>query len=100
MGLQQGFTTGGMGSNRHFAWHQFRGADVRFGLKADIAALQIDVRFTPKSGHRSARRQCPLCAKMRHEQVMPRLTASYRRIKIEALASDEFCRMICKYTQL
>jgi hypothetical protein len=21
----------------------------------------IDVRFTPKSGHRSARRQCPFC---------------------------------------
>src|SRR6516225_3487043 len=28
-------------------------ANVRFGSKADIAALPIDVRFTPKSGHQS-----------------------------------------------
>jgi hypothetical protein len=26
-------------------------ADVRFGSKADIAPRNLDVRFTPKSGH-------------------------------------------------
>lgn len=40
-------------------------ADVRSGSKADISACQLDVRFTPKSGHRPARRQCPLSAKSR-----------------------------------
>jgi hypothetical protein len=29
-------------------------ADVRFGSKADIATDQLNVRFTPKSGHRPA----------------------------------------------
>jgi hypothetical protein len=38
-------------------------SNVRFGSKADISVVVIDVRFTPESGHRSARRQCPLCAK-------------------------------------
>jgi hypothetical protein len=27
-------------------------ADVRFGSKADIGLLAIDVRYSPKSGHR------------------------------------------------
>jgi hypothetical protein len=35
-------------------------SNVRFGSKADISVVVIDVRFTPESGHRSARRQCPL----------------------------------------
>jgi hypothetical protein len=30
----------------------FGEANVRFGSKADIAAPPINVRFTPKSGHR------------------------------------------------
>jgi len=30
-------------------------ADVRFGSKADISQSPRDVRFTPKSGHGSAR---------------------------------------------
>src|SRR5215468_3073096 len=50
--LQQGFTIGGMGSDRHFAWQQSSGPNVRFGSKADIAAPLTNVRFTPKSGHR------------------------------------------------
>jgi hypothetical protein len=29
-------------------------SNVRFGSKADIGLPAIDVRFTPKSGHRSA----------------------------------------------
>src|ERR1700747_3325344 len=33
--------------------------DVRFGSKADIGLASVDVRFAPKSGHRSARSQCP-----------------------------------------
>src|SRR5262245_7633801 len=36
---------------------------VRFGSKADIAALPTNVRFTPKSGHRNSALQCLLCAK-------------------------------------
>jgi hypothetical protein len=63
MRLQQGFTTGGMGSDRHFAWQQSLGPNVRFGSKADIGGPPIDVRFTPKSGHRNSVTECPLCAK-------------------------------------
>jgi hypothetical protein len=37
-----------------------------FGSSADIEVRAADVRFTPKSGHRSARWQCPLCANSRH----------------------------------
>jgi hypothetical protein len=36
-GLHQGFATGEMGFNGHFAQQQFKEADVRFGSKADIA---------------------------------------------------------------
>jgi hypothetical protein len=36
--------------------------NVRFGSKADMNLRNGDVRFTPKSGHRSAPWQCPLCA--------------------------------------
>jgi len=45
------------------ASQQSRRADVRFGSKADIAASPINVRFTPKSGHRNSAAKCPLCAK-------------------------------------
>src|SRR6516164_8636018 len=53
-----------MGSNRHFAWQQSSGPNVRFGSKADIAARRVmsalppkadidrhgcDVRFVPKA---------------------------------------------------
>ena len=34
--LQQGFTTGGMGSDRYFAWQQSSGPNVRFVPQADI----------------------------------------------------------------
>jgi hypothetical protein len=49
--LQQGFMTGGIGSDRHVAWQQSSGLNVRFGSKADIHPPSTDVRFTPKSGH-------------------------------------------------
>src|SRR6516162_7695297 len=44
-------------------------ADVRFGSKADIGEGAIDVRFTPKSGHRNSVAKCPLCAKSRHSAL-------------------------------
>jgi hypothetical protein len=34
---------------------KFGSTDVRFGSKADVGSASVDVRFTPKSGHRSAR---------------------------------------------
>src|SRR5262249_26018193 len=49
--LQQGFPTGGMGSDRHFAWQQPSGSNVRFGSEADISHRPMNVRFTPESGH-------------------------------------------------
>src|SRR6516164_10564565 len=42
--LQQGFATGGMGSDRHFAWQQSSGPNVRFGSKADIERRLGNVR--------------------------------------------------------
>src|SRR6516164_2857625 len=47
MGLQQEFATGGMGSDRHFAWQQSSGSNVRFGSLADIETCLRDARFTP-----------------------------------------------------
>jgi hypothetical protein len=58
MGLQQGFTTGEMGADRYFAWQQSSGSNIRFGSKADIPAPQINVRFTPNSGHRNSVEEC------------------------------------------
>ena len=40
-----------------------RPADVRFGSKAEVKALNIDVRFTPESGHHSDIERCLLSAK-------------------------------------
>ena len=54
---------------RRFCEGFFRTAPLLSLLQAGLApwsALPTNVRFTPKSGHRSARRQCPLCAKSRH----------------------------------
>src|SRR5262245_57574933 len=44
------------------ALRDFSPVYVRFGSKADAAACFGHVRFTPESGHQSARRECPLCA--------------------------------------
>ena len=38
-----------------------RGANVRFGSRADIALARRHVRFTPESGHCGAQLACPLC---------------------------------------
>src|SRR6516225_2990366 len=43
-----------------------KGGNVRFGSKADIGAPPINVRFTPKSGHRNSLTGCPLCATSGH----------------------------------
>src|SRR6516165_7064296 len=41
--LQQGFTTGGMGSEHHFVRQQSSGPNVRFVPKADIrSGLEVD----------------------------------------------------------
>src|SRR6516164_11447699 len=42
-----------MGSDRHFAWQQSSGPNVRLGSITDIEAFPRDVRFTPESGHRN-----------------------------------------------
>jgi hypothetical protein len=41
-------------------------ADVAFGSKAEVKAFNIDVRFTPESGHDPDIVRCPLCARSRH----------------------------------
>jgi hypothetical protein len=51
---------------------QARTTDVRFGSKADVTLLNIDVRFAPESGHSSARSGCLLWAKNRHSVVSDR----------------------------
>ena len=53
-----------MGFNGDLAQQQFCEAHVRFGSKADIAAHSCDVRFTPKSGHRSVAAPSLLHAKL------------------------------------
>jgi len=45
-----------------FASQQNRSGYVRFGSKAGIGLLPVDVRFTPKSGHCRVTVRCPLCA--------------------------------------
>ena len=49
MRLQQGFTTGGMGSDRHFAWQQSLGPNVRFGSEGDIQAVRPMSALPPKA---------------------------------------------------
>src|SRR5262249_7931086 len=44
-----------------------RDANVRFGSLADIEALPLNVRFTPKSRHWNSVCECPLCAKSGHQ---------------------------------
>jgi len=46
--------------------------NVRFGSKADIMALQINVHFTPKTRHWLSALGCPLCANSRHRAASTR----------------------------
>jgi hypothetical protein len=55
-----------VGRERCRASQQNRAAHVRFGSKAEVKAPDIDVRFTPNSGHDSDIVRRPLCAKSRH----------------------------------
>jgi len=84
MRLQQGFATGEMGLDRHFAWQQSSGPNVRFGSKADIPACAINVRFTPKSGHQLSALRCPLCAKSRHDAMQQK---GFRQNHFDILAT-------------
>jgi len=45
---QQGFATGEIGSDCHFARQLFPGPNVRFGPKAEIEACPLHVPFTPQ----------------------------------------------------
>src|SRR6516164_3693241 len=57
--LQQGFTIGGMGSDRHFARQQSSGPNVRFGSKADICSAAKERLFDHLVGNRQhARWNC------------------------------------------
>src|SRR5262249_36160286 len=82
MQLQQGFATGGMGLNGHFARQQSPGPNVRFGSKADlcipwpmsalpsktdIAERDWHVPLSANSGHRLNALGWPLCVKSRHQ---------------------------------
>jgi hypothetical protein len=44
------------------AQQQSYSANVRFGSKADIEVLSLNVRFTSNSGHWWSVSGCPLCA--------------------------------------
>jgi hypothetical protein len=77
MELQQGFGISGMRQRDPFATRQFLAAHVRFGSKADITRDQLNVRFTPKSGHDQARLGSLLCAKSRHCTLLGARTGTY-----------------------
>jgi hypothetical protein len=51
---------------RYSEFELFTRANVRFGSKADIALGPCHVRFSPESGHHSARWRCLLCATFGH----------------------------------
>jgi hypothetical protein len=59
--------------------------NVRFGSKADIGLALIDVRFTPKSGHRSVQLRCPLCA------MCGRLRVGKENLHVAALVGAAMC---------
>ena len=77
--------TGEMGFRGQFARQQSCPVHVRFGSKADIARDQLNVRFTPKSGHRNSLTECPLCANsglMHCSNLDPRHWAGAREVPL------------------
>jgi hypothetical protein len=48
--------------------------------------MSINVRFTPKSGHRSAQWQCPLCARSAN-QVRSSISLSARATKVAGIST-------------
>jgi hypothetical protein len=65
-------------SGYSYASQQNRGFNFRFGSKADIRPKELDVRFTPKSGHADARDVVGCCA-MQTDQQINRTYSSARR---------------------
>jgi hypothetical protein len=65
-----------------------RPLNVRFGSKADMASRPHHVRYSPQSGHSSARVARPLCAMSRH---LPAL--AIRVLRSEANGSSEIARL-------
>ena len=63
MGLQQGFATGGMGSDRHFAWQRSSGTECPLWVK---------------SGH--------------HETLNPRPLYPQKRTSVERAAMSALCQ--------
>jgi hypothetical protein len=51
--LPPGFDPTGI-KNSRCALQQIRRVDFRFGSKADIGLVPVDVRYSPKSGHSAA----------------------------------------------
>jgi hypothetical protein len=47
--LQQGFTTGEMGADRHFAWQQVSGLNVRFDQKQTFGPFIAMSALPPKA---------------------------------------------------
>src|SRR5262245_38669081 len=92
------------GTKEAAALRDFDPAYDRYGSKADEATLRGNVRFTPESGHGSARRECPLCARRFDHFVavassvggmaMPRVLA-VRRLMTSLLA-PEIGRASCR----
>ena len=73
------------GSDRHFAWQQSLGPNVRFESLADIGVRPRDVRFTPKSGHRNSVVECPLCAKSGHRSLTGRFSLRQELCRIPSI---------------
>jgi hypothetical protein len=79
-----------LGSEQLCASQQNRMPNVRFGSKADIASINWDVRFTPKSGHWFYVSGCPLCAKSRPSAMQQKdrysitSSANSRRVYVSA----------------
>jgi hypothetical protein len=67
-------------------------ADVRFGSKADIGLPAIDIRYTPKSGHRETLLGCLLCANKRYlaprsELIAQSCVALNRQVVVRVISS-------------
>src|SRR6516165_1490440 len=66
--LQQGFPPGGMGFDRHFAWQQSSGPNVRFGSKRTSRHLQPMSALPPKADVGTQSRNS-LCANSGHSAL-------------------------------
>ena len=70
-------------------------SNVRFGSKADMGLPLTDVRFTPKSGHCSARQRCPLSAKSGHSSISGgRRRRSYQLVRLRSSTRLRFKQLL------